>query len=92
LPKDRHIKKSKGRYVLISAGGNIYDKEKFLQILMICSKIKNIHFKVILGSMIPDIEIKKIQNLVKASNIEFLDFSYNIKEYIIDAQLLIGCG
>lgn len=78
-------------YVLVCFWWNIFDKRQFIKILNICRSLSYMHFKIILGSMMGEVERMSIKKKFQFyQNIEFIDFSEKYHSLFLGAKAFIG--
>jgi len=77
-------------YVLVSFWGNVFDKWKFIRLLHLCSRLQNISFKLVLGSMMSDWEISSIKKKYKDfPHMEIMSFTDRFHDLFSSAKVFI---
>lgn len=77
------------KFVLISFWWNVFDEKIFMKLLHITKKITKIPFKIILGTYLDETKKGVIVSRFSNENIEFIDFTIDIKKYLEKTSLFI---
>lgn len=94
LPKSWNVLKTVDSepYVLISAGGNIFDIKKFLSLLVLCSCVSWYRFKIVIGGMLEKKLWSQIRDKFPYEHMEFVDFCDDFAALLSGAAVFVGGG